>query len=113
MSSFNGKLSSSEIKDSIEIMRDFIIKALYYNGDFQDFIIYHFRLDYELSLQNSLALNDCFKKKVKNLVEQIKFDTKYIISHSKDEYLALGDIVEQKIEKGNYQISDGKMIILL
>ena len=90
-----------------------VIEILFNNRDFQDHLMYHLRLDSGLSVRDCVTAGACSEGKAKELVSQIDFDTMYVASHSKEEYIALGDTIQRKIESDDYQISDGKMTVLL
>ena len=90
-----------------------VIEALYNNREFQDHLMYHLRLDSGLSVRDCVTTFACLNDKAKELVSQIKFDNTYVTSHSKDEYLTLGETIQQKIRNDDYKIIDGMMRIML
>lgn len=77
------------------------------------------RMEYILRVNSSLTLEEVLNERhivifnLKNEISQIKFDRRYAICHSKEQYLSIKEQLQNKIECGDYKLIDGHLCIEL
>lgn len=72
---------------------------------------YYLRVNSNCSLDDVYIYRDKALFNLKGFVDQIGFDYKYVLQHTKEEYLSIDKQLQAKIEQKDYQIIDGHLCI--
>ena len=80
---------------------------------FNEKIEYYINLKYSIPYRDKVLLYRGFGGEMTKLLANVKFDKKYIESHSKEEYLSLDKQICQKIEANEYYVEGHNVVIFL
>ena len=76
-------------------------------------------MQYFLRVNSDMTLEDVLIAKAKAMfnlrgsISQMEIDRRYVLCHSKEQYLSIGNQIVDKIASKNYDIVDGHLLIEL
>lgn len=80
---------------------------------FRNRMQYYLRLNSDLTLEDVLIAKDKAMFNLRGAISQINFDKKYVLCHSKEQYLSIGKQLQDKITTYDYILIDGHLCIEL
>ena len=88
-----------------------IVNRIISDSQFKKRLQYCLRLNCDLTLEDVLIARDKVLFNISDSLCQIDFEKRYILCHSKEQYLSIGNQLEQKIASNDYQIIDGHLCV--
>jgi hypothetical protein len=90
-----------------------VISRIVRDSKFRNRMKYYLRLNSDLTLEDVLIAKDKALFDLRGAISQIDFDKKYVLCHSKEQYLSIEKQLQDKIASGDYQLLDDHLCVEL
>lgn len=90
-----------------------VISRIVRDSKFRNRTQYYLRLNSDLTLEDVLIAKDKALFNLRGAISQIEFDKKYVLCHSKEQYLSIEKQLQDKIASGDYQLLDDHLCVEL
>lgn len=90
-----------------------VVNCIIADSQLKKLIEYFLRVYSELNLEEILIARNKAMFNLQGITAQIDFDHRYVLCHTKEQYLSIGKQLEDKIVANDYEVVDGHMLIEL
>lgn len=90
-----------------------IVNCIIADSRFKKRMEYFLRVNSELNLEETLIARNKAMFNLQGIITQIDFDHRYVLCHTKEQYLSIDKQLEDKIVANDYKVVDGHMLIEL
>lgn len=90
-----------------------VVSRIVRDARFQNRMQYFLRVNSDMTLEDVLIAKAKAMFNLRGSISQMEIDRRYVLCHSKEQYLSIGNQIVDKIASKNYDIVDGHLLIEL